>query len=238
MESTDDSNKNFFKYVFNFDDASKSDMLNIIQYTLIAIIPVVSLNKAMQKYVPESDDRKGSLELLAEIVIQVIGMFVGLLLIHRIITFVPTYSGMNYPDFSIIFIILAVLMITLSLQTKLGEKVSVLTDRLSELWDGKPSGKKGKNNNNNSVKVSQPISGQNNYIMTNANTNSNANSGYTDGTSINSLPTDTQQLPNYDNMVRNDSNPLQNAATPGGMAESFVPMAASEFLGGGFGSSW
>ena len=120
MESTDDSNKNFFKYVFNFDDASKSDMLNIIQYTLIAIIPVVSLNKAMQKYVPESDDRKGSLELLAEIVIQVIGMFVGLLLIHRIITFVPTYSGMNYPDFSIIFIILAVLMITLSLQTKLG----------------------------------------------------------------------------------------------------------------------
>ena len=62
METTDDS-KNFFKYVFNFDDASKSDMLNIIQYTLIAIIPVVSLNKAMQKYVPESDDRKGSIEL-------------------------------------------------------------------------------------------------------------------------------------------------------------------------------
>jgi hypothetical protein len=241
MESTDDSNKNFFKYVFNFDDDSKSDMLNIIQYTLIAIIPVVSLNKAMQKYVPESDDRKGSLELLAEIVIQVIGMFIGLLLIHRIITFVPTYSGMNYPDFNIIFIILAVLMITLSLQTKLGEKVSVLTDRLSELWDGKPSGKKGKNNNNNSVKVSQPISGQNNYMMPNANSNANSNanmnSGYTDGTSINSLPTDTQQLPNYDNMVRNDSNPLQNAATPG-MAESFVPMAASEFLGGGFGSSW
>lgn len=242
MESTDDSEKNFFKYVFNFDDASKSDMLNIIQYTLIAIIPVVSLNKAMQKYVPESDDRKGSLELLAEIIIQVIGMFIGLLIIHRIITFVPTYSGVNYPDFNIIFIILAVLMITLSLQTKLGEKVSVLTDRLVELWDGKPSGKKGgknNNNNNNSVKVSQPISGQNNYMMSNANSNANANmnSGYSDGTSINSLPTETQQLPDYNNMVRNDNNPLQNAATPG-MAESFVPMAASEFLGGGFGSSW
>jgi hypothetical protein len=242
MESTDDSEKNFFKYVFNFDDASKSDMLNIIQYTLIAIIPVVSLNKAMQKYVPESDDRKGSLELLAEIIIQVIGMFIGLLIIHRIITFVPTYSGINYPDFNIIFIILAVLMITLSLQTKLGEKVSVLTDRLVELWDGKPSGKKGgknNNNSNNSVKVSQPISGQNNYMMPNANANSNSNmnSGYSDGTSINSLPTETQQLPDYNNMVRNDNNPLQNAATPG-MAESFVPMAASEFLGGGFGSSW
>jgi hypothetical protein len=244
METTDDS-KNFFKYVFNFDDASKSDMLNIIQYTLIAIIPVVSLNKAMQKYVPESDDRKGSIELLAEIILQVVGMFIGLLLIHRIITFVPTYSGMNYPDFNIVFIILAVLMITLSLQTKLGEKVSVLTDRLSELWDGKPSGKKGgknnnnnnNNNNNSSVKVSQPISGQNNYSMS-SNQNMSSGSGYSDGTSINSLPTETQQLPDYNNMVRNDSTPLQNAETPGDMAESFVPMAASEFLGGGFGSSW
>ena len=240
METTDDS-KNFFKYVFNFDDASKSDMLNIIQYTLIAILPVVSLNKAMQKYVPESDDRKGSIELLAEIILQVVGMFIGLLLIHRIITFVPTYSGMNYPDFNIVFIILAVLMITLSLQTKLGEKVSVLTDRISELWDGKPSGKKGgknNNSNNSAVKVSQPISGQNNYSIPNQNMSSG--SGYTDGTSINSLPTETQQLPDYNNMVRNDNNPLQNAATPGGggMSEGFVPMAASEFLGGGFGSSW
>ena len=240
MDSSENSNKSFLKHVFNFDDDSKSDMLNIIQYTLIAITPVVSLNKAMQKYVPESDDRKGSIELLAEIILQVVGMFIGLLLIHRIITFVPTYSGMNYPDFNIVFIILAVLMITLSLQTKLGEKVSVLTDRLSELWDGKPSGKKGNknnnNNNNSAVKVSQPISGQNNYNIPNQNMSSG--SGYTDGTSINSLPTETQQLPDYNNMVRNDSTPLQNAATPGDMSEGFVPMAASEFLGGGFGSSW
>lgn len=52
MESTDDSDKNFFKYVFNFDDSSKSDMLNIIQYTLIAIIPVVMLNKSMREICP------------------------------------------------------------------------------------------------------------------------------------------------------------------------------------------
>jgi hypothetical protein len=235
MESMDDSQKNFFKFVFNFDDDSKTDMLNIIQYTLIAIIPVVLLNKSMQKYVPESDDKKGSLELLAEIVIQIIGMFIGLLLIHRVVTFVPTYSGAKYPDFNIVFIVLAVLMITLSLQTKLGEKVSVLTDRLTELWDGKTSSKKGGNNNSN-VKVSQPISGQNNYNSQQQ--QQQMSGGYTDGTSINSLPDSTQQLPNYDNMVRNDINPLQNAATPG-MGEGFVPMAASEVLGGAFGgSSW
>ena len=52
MDSSDDS-KSFFKHVLNFDDDSKSDILNIIQYALIAVIPVVILNKSMGKYVPE-----------------------------------------------------------------------------------------------------------------------------------------------------------------------------------------
>jgi len=234
MDSSDDSKKNFFKHVFNFDDDSKSDMLNIIQYSLIAIIPVIVLNKSMQKYVPEADEQKGNLEILAEIVLQVIIMFIGLLTIHRMITFVPTYSGLDYPEFSIIFIILAVLMITLSLQTKLGEKVSVLTERLTELWEGKSDNKKKKGN----VKVSQPISqnGQptNQAVMNQA--------MYNDGTSINSLPTNdmsssAQQMPNYNTMHRQDTTPMVGAASPGDQQEGFqLPVAANE-MGGGF-SSW
>ena len=106
MESSNDSKKSFLKHVFNFDNDSKSDILNIVQYALLAIIPVVILNKSMQKYVPEADEKKGSVEILAEVFIQIIVMFMGLLLIHRIITFVPTYSGAEYPEFNIIFIIL------------------------------------------------------------------------------------------------------------------------------------
>ena len=134
MESSTDSKKSFFKHVFNFDNDSKSDILNIIQYALIAIIPIVILNKSMQKFVPEADEKKGSVEILAEILIQVIVMFLGLLIINRIITFIPTYSGAEYPEYHVVYNILAVLMITLSLQTKLGEKVSILVDRLVELW--------------------------------------------------------------------------------------------------------
>jgi hypothetical protein len=241
MDSSDDSKKNFFKHVFNFDDDSKSDMLNIIQYSLIAIIPVIILNKSMQKYVPEADDHKGNLEILAEIVLQIIVMFIGLLTVHRMITFVPTYSGMDYPEFSIIFIILAVLMITLSLQTKLGEKVSILTERLTELWEGK-SDKKKKNGNGN-VKVSQPIS--QNGQPTNQSAMNQAM--YSDGTSINSLPTNdmsssVQQMPDYNSMHRQDTTPMVGAATPGDQGEGFqqqLPVAASDVLGGfgGF-SSW
>ena len=245
MDTTDDS-KSFFKHVFNFDDDSKSEILNIIQYSIIALIPIIILSKTISKYDPEADDKKSSLELSAEIMIKIIVMFIGLLLVHRIIIFIPTYSGVKYPDFNIIFIILAVLMIILGLQTNLGEKVSILVDRLTELWNGKneKKGKNGKNGNGN-VKVSQPISGQTGSITGQSMPQSQPT--YTDGTSINSLPTSdaalsagtTQQLPNYDNMYRQDTNPLVNANTPGQM-EGFSnePMAANSVLGGGAFGSW
>ena len=239
MDSSDDS-KSFFKHVLNFDDDSKSDILNIIQYALIAVIPVVILNKSMGKYVPESDDKKGSLEISAEIVIQIIVTFIGLLIIHRIITYIPPYSGSQYPEFNIVYIILAILMITMSLQTKIGEKVSILVERIVELWDG-TSGKKTKNGKNVSVKVSQPIAGQ--QMMQPPATS------YTDGTAISALPTNdvsygnqntvqAQQLPNYDAMYRQDATPLVGAANPG-MSEGFgEPMAANSAIGGSFGSVW
>ena len=237
MDSSDDS-KSFLKHVFNFDDDSKYDILNIIQYALIALIPVIILNKSMSNYVPEADDKKSSVELSAEIIIQIIVMFIGLLIIHRVITFVPTYSGVKYPDFNIVFIILAVLMITLSLQTKLGEKVSILFDRLMDLWNGTDSSKKkGKSGN---VKVTQPIAGQQ-QMITGQVMMPQSQPTYTDGTSINSLPTSsssTQQLPNYDNMYKQQNTPLVNAATPGGMEGFQEPMAANAVLGGGAFGSW
>ena len=227
MDSSDDS-KSFFKHVFNFDDDSKSEILNTLQYAMLALIPVIILNKTIQKYVPEADDKKSSLEITAEVVIQVIVMFIGLILVHRIITFVPTYSGAKYVEFHALYNILAVLMITLSLQTKLGEKVSILVERLMELWNGKKEDKKGKKNGQ--VKVSQPISGQQMMPMT-------------DGTAISALPNyetgqQTQTMPNYDSMYRQDTTPLVGAASPEGMSMMSPPIAANEALGGSFGSSW
>jgi hypothetical protein len=236
MDSSDDSNKTFLKHVFNFDDDSKSEILNIIQYSLLAIIPIVLLNKSIAKYVPEADDKKGSLEITAEVLIQIIIMFMGLLLINRLITFVPTYSGAKYPESHIVYIVLSVLMITMSLQTKLGEKVGILVDRVVELWEGKTDKKK----KNSTVKVSQPISGQTTSMPI-----TGGQPSYTDGTAISALPnydqsssnTEVQQSPNFNAMFRQDTTPLVGAATPGGM-EPFEPQAANGVLGGSFGSAW
>jgi len=242
MDSSDDSNKGFFKHVFNFDDDSKSEILNTLQYLLLAIIPVIILTKTIGKYVPEADSNKGSAELVAEILIQEIISFSGLFIIHRIITYVPTYSNTKYPDYHIIFNVLGITFITMSLQTKLGEKINILVERVSELWNGKsedPKAKKNKKNSGN-VKVSQPISGQQQMGPI------TGQPGYTEGTAISALPnyeqesSSTQQLPNYNNMFRQDTTPLVGAATPGGGQEGFGNdiMPANAVLGGGFGSAW
>jgi len=243
MESLDNATKSssgFFKYVFNFDEDSKGDLLNIIQYALLAIIPIVSINKLMQNYVPEADDDKGNLELSMEIILQTIGMFIAIFFINRMITYIPTYSGIKYPEFSVIFIILAVLMITLSLQTKLGEKVSILSDRLVELWNGKSETKKGARKGN--VRVSQPISQGNGGPPQMQSQNQMAiNQSMSDSysTSISMLPTDPQ-IPDYSNMTKQQNTPLINAATPG-MGDPYAngPVAANEgFAGGMFGGAF
>jgi hypothetical protein len=242
MESSDEPKTNFFKHVFKFDDDGKSEILNIIQYALLAIIPIVILNKSMQKIVPEADEQKGNIEILAEILIQVIFMFIGLLIINRIVTYFPTYSGVKYPEVSIIFNILAVLMITMSLQTKLGDKVNIIVERISDLWNGTSSesskGKNKKNGKNGNVKVSQPISGNGNgngQILHQTN-----QSQFSDGTSLNNLPMETQQLPNYNNMYKenNVSSSNQGQGQQELYPDSGGVVPASEFGGFGGFSSW
>lgn len=233
LTRTNGSKTGFFKHVFNFNEDSKSDMMNIVQYSVLALIPLVILNKLMQKYVPEADDEKNNFEILAEIIGQVIALFLGILIIHRIITYIPTFSGSNYADFNVTSIILAVLVIILSLQTKLGEKVSILVDRITELWQGPKDAKanvKGKGKGN--VRISQPIS-QGQMAM------SQALQQPTGTTQLSALPTHdmgVQQLPDYDAMHQKTPTPLVDAALPG--QESFGPVAANEGFGGAFGSAF
>jgi hypothetical protein len=238
-----ESSKNFFRHVFNFNDDSKSDILNIIQYSLIAIIPIVILNKSISKYIPEVDEKKATLEISVEVILQIFIMFLGLLIIQRIITFFPTFSGVAYPEFHIIYIVLAVLMITISLQTKLGEKINILVERIVDLWNGKEE------KNTKTQNVNQAISGgiSNNQM----NTSALKQSLYTDSTPISTLPTNNngynntpvqqsqQALPDYNKMYQQNTTPLINADTPGDNSMQMQePMAANSLLGNssGFGS--
>jgi hypothetical protein len=246
METLDEITKSvssktsFFNHVFNFNDDSKNEMLNIVQYAVLAIIPVIILNKATQRIIPEADDEKGTPEIAIEVVLQTVSMFLGILIIHRIITFIPTHSGVKYSPLSVSSNILAVLVIILSLQTKLGEKVSILVDRSVDLWEGKTGDDKAKlKKRSANVKVSQPIS-QNNQIS-----QSLGYSGSGGGsTPISQLPiapqiTKPQEYANsYHQSNTYGAQQPQASYMNNQMMESNEPVAANFGGGSSFGSSF
>jgi hypothetical protein len=130
------SKNTFFNHVFSSTEEGKAEIMNITQYSIMGIVPIVILNKLIHRFIPDADDNKSSLEILAEILIQIIVMFVGVVLIHRIVTYFPTYSEYKYESLSLTNVVLAFLIIILSIQTKLGMKVNILFDRIMDLWNG------------------------------------------------------------------------------------------------------
>lgn len=228
MDSLDEGTKSegYLKKVFSFDEETKAEILNDIQYSLLALIPIILFNKMMNRFVPEADEEKGSLEVSAEVVLQLIAIVVGIYLITKMVINVPTYSGMKYMPIHSTYFMVPIIIIITSLQTKMGDKVNILFNRLVDLWNGKSDVKD--NRNKGSVKVSQPISQQQQQQPLQQQSTTMYNDGQS--TSISSLPMAPQQLPDYNAMYKNDANPLMNAATPGYDTGGIMP--ANEAFGG------
>jgi hypothetical protein len=223
QESSDKSKVSFLSHVFSTTQEDKGEILNVLQYSLLGVIPVVILNKLIQRFIPEADSDKSSLEVLAEILIQLIVIFCGIIFIHRTITYIPTYSGFNYENFALTNVILAFLVIVLSIQSKIGIKVNILVDRVNDLWNGSSEDKK--TNLKNGVRVSQPISrhmpSQADYL----DNNSMQNDMFPPAPVAVQRP--NQMNDSYGNMNKGGQ-PLE-MYNPG-------PMAANSMLGGAFGS--
>ena len=128
INDSDLSKKTFLSHVFSTTEEGQAEFLNVIQYSSMGVVPIVMLNKIVQRFIPEADPEKSTLELLAEIFIQLTIMFCGAIIIHRAITYFPTYSGFKYENLTLTNVILAFLIIVLSIQTKLGLKVNILFD--------------------------------------------------------------------------------------------------------------
>jgi hypothetical protein len=243
VDSTTKTVKNgFINHVFNFDNDTKCEVLNVGQYLLLAIIPMGFYNYMVDSVIPELDESKGNLEILAEIVGQLSLVLVGMFFIHRLITFVPTYSGRAMGDMNLFSILLLFLVLLYESHTKVGEKTKILLGRVRDIWDGKKGDdKKEKKKDGSVVKVTQPIS------RAGMPTHQPSRADYLNAQNAMSSPTQmlppqnppSQQIPDTNsgasNNMYNDGGfgGLQNANTPGMTQE---PMAANAALGGF--SSW
>jgi hypothetical protein len=240
MEKNTGINENgFIKAVFPFDEDQKGLLLNIIQYSVLAIIPIFILLKLIKNYIPEAEDDKGSLVILVEVIGQVVAIFMALYFIHKIIDYIPTYSGFKYGDVNVFNIIPALLLILVTMQTKLGEKIEILADRAWDLYDGRPaSNGSNKAQGQGQVRVTQPLSQQ--YAMPPPPQQQQIMSMPPPQSQMTNMKSQSNeysipQTPNFNNMYAGPETPLVGASTPGSIME---PMAANDFFGGGFGSSF
>lgn len=131
--------KTFFNHVFSTTEEGKADMLNIFQYAFLGFIPVLMLYHLTQYLIPDVNTEKSSIEIIIEIVGQLVLMFGGMIIIHRAVTYVPTYSEFKYDSLSLTSIGLISLFLMLSIRTKLGVKATILYDRAMEMWHGPSS---------------------------------------------------------------------------------------------------
>ena len=234
ITKTSSGKPGFFKYVFNFNQDTKNYLLNLIQFSILVIIPIILLNLLIKRFNPEPDEDKNSLEIIFEIIIYVIAIFLGTYFIHKIVTFIPTYSGEKYAEIIGITNVIPVLYILISSQnTNINAKITILCNRIMDLWDGQ-----GNNNNNNKKKKKKTSSSSSSSSSSSQQQNNSSTS------LINNLPQMSQSLsqsltPDYNQMYQQDSTPLIGAASPtnnSAMEQMYEPMAANS--GGAFGSSW
>ena len=210
----------FFKTVFNFDENSTSDMMNIIQYTFLAILPCVFILKVVRYTVPEDDESKGSLEILAEILLQLAFMVVAMYFSNKAIRYIPTYSGTPYSGGNDFNFYLPFLLLLLTMQSKIGSKVNLLYERGLDLWHGR-STMEPMTNTQTTVRVTQPFSGHKP-----TDTSYDTKQLLPTNSQMTQLPTDTS--PNFNHMYQ-EQNGMQNTVLN-------EPLAANE-VGSGF-SGW
>lgn len=153
------STNGVIKHIFNFDGETKSNLLNLTQYTVLAVIPVAILQNIGDYIFPKYDESKGSMELLAEILGQSLLTLIGLFFIHRIITAIPTWSGTAMGDLNLFSIMAVFLLTSFTFNGRIEEKIKELSKRVLDLWNGKKKeDSKDSNEDKSKVTVSQPIS--------------------------------------------------------------------------------
>ena len=154
------TNNSFIQHVTRFDNDTKTELSNVIQYLIIAIIPIYLLNKTLIDFMPSYDQNKGNIEVLGEIVIQNIALFLGIYIINRIVCYLPTFSGENMSEINLMNIVL--LIVFISINSENGKKLNLVYERLigskENFEDEKEENKKDKKDKSK-VTVSQPLQG-------------------------------------------------------------------------------
>ena len=135
MEKIDDSfiggstQGSFVSYMFSMSDGEKVELINMFQYIILAIIPIILVVKLMKNYIPPVSNTKASVEVAVELIVQLVILVSFLFLIHKLILFIPTYTKQNYPSIQFFPVLLPLLFILFTLDKNMSEKGQILLQR-------------------------------------------------------------------------------------------------------------
>lgn len=121
--------ESFLNYMFSLSQKDKMELMNVVQYIGLAIIPIIVFVKLMKTYLPPFDNYKGNVELVLEVVLQLVVLFVFFWFVHRFIMFIPTYSKENYSTMNVFHFIVPFIFILFTLDTTISKKVNLLMNR-------------------------------------------------------------------------------------------------------------
>ena len=222
----------FTQHMFKFDNDTKVELMNVGQYALVSVVPLALLVHFVESVMPELDDTKTHMQLLAEVVLHIVLLLVGVYFINRLVTFMPTFSKKAYNEVSFMTLALVLILTT----TKVKNKLTELTKRLEEMWAGKIEPMEDDGKKKNVVKVSQPITGMKQPTPTHQVSRADYLNQHGQMTATENRNNMVQENGAGNNMYNNHgSGGLVGAQTP--TMESFEPMASSNFNAfGGFSS--
>ena len=154
--SSSSSNVGFFDYMTTFDTKNKNDIMNMFQYTILLILPVILLDKGIGELFSPEVDGKTNIELLLELFSELLLLISGMYYAHRIVSYIPTYSNQPYDTINFISILFVFVIIVFTFQTSLRTKADVLLERLHDYVFGISKEGMQENNKNENNKKSTP----------------------------------------------------------------------------------
>lgn len=125
----EEKHTNFVTHVFNFDEPSKHLIMNAVQYTIFSVFLVMVYHRFLEDYEVTVDENKGNITLMMEVCLECLIWILGILFMHRIITYFPTLSKTEYGQINLTTMILPSVCVLLLL-SKCKDKVKLVMDRL------------------------------------------------------------------------------------------------------------
>jgi hypothetical protein len=128
------TNQGFFTYVFKLSRFKQEDLMNIVQYTLLSIVPVILFVYFTKKYFPSLEENDSSLYIFTITVIELIFMIIGIFFIDRIINYIPTYSGKYYETINLTTIVIIFVLFMLITETGFKKRTLVMLERFDKFF--------------------------------------------------------------------------------------------------------